>query len=115
MEIILSNQAKSIKGTLGKNYGYHIQRRKNHFYGVRFSNGDVPPDGHLRFIFACAELARTGLHICNVKLGAVELHAALTQARKYQAAQQVQHNAEKKGKLVYNAQDIINLKITFGL
>ena len=116
MEIFLANGLKPFTGgQLVHGCGYHIQKRKSGFYGVRKSRGIVPQDGHLRFIFACAELARTGLHISDVTLGAVEFHSALKEARKFLASQWVKHNLQKGVKTQYNAQDIINLKTTFGL
>ena len=57
MEIILSSNCKSLTGSLGRGFGYSIQRRKNRFFTKRDSKGIIPPDGHWRFIVACAELA----------------------------------------------------------
>ena len=115
MELILSPHVAAIQGSIGKNVGYAIQRRKNRFFAVRSSRGYVPTDGHLRFIFTCADLARIGLHITDVKLSASELHDALVEAGKYIAAQTVRDNLIKGTKTVYNARDINNLKHTFGL
>ena len=54
MEIILSKRCESFTGSLGKGFGYHIQRRKNGFFAKRNSKGEIPANGHLRFIFFCA-------------------------------------------------------------
>ena len=115
MEIILNEKVKSLTGSFGRGYGYHIQKRKDRFYGQRNAKGIVPADGHWRFVLTCAEIAKIGLHISGVRIGVLELHAALTEAKLYMAAQQVVMNYQKEVKATYNAQDIINLKTTFGL
>lgn len=80
MEIILTKQCKSITGSVGQGFGYHIQRRGEHFYGVRQSKGHVPALGHIRFIIACAEQAHMKLHIADINIRAYELWQALTEA-----------------------------------
>ena len=108
MKIILSKQCESLTGSLGRGFGYHIQKRKNGFYAKRNSNGEIPPDGHLKFILSCANLAQSKLHITDVQLSRDELKQALWEAKHYIAAQNLKRET-------YNAQDIINLKHTFGL
>lgn len=85
MEIILSKQCEALTGSLGKGFGYAIQKRtdlngKTRFWGVRYSNGAVPPNGHLRFIFACANLAQMKLHIADIRVPRKELSDALGEA-----------------------------------
>lgn len=85
MEIILSKQCKFLTGSLGKGFGYHIQRRtdpdgKIRFWGVRQSKGEIPADGHLRFILTCAELAQMKLHIADIRVAGWELYLALEEA-----------------------------------
>ena len=80
MEIILTKQCESFTGSLGRGYGYHIQRRKNGFFAKRNSKSYVPMDGHWRFIKACAELALQELHIDDILVTAEELEAALNEA-----------------------------------
>ena len=80
MEILITKQCESITGSLGRGYGYHIQRRKNGFFAKRNSNGAIPADGHLRFIFACAELARLKTHIADIRVSRKELREALSEA-----------------------------------
>ena len=117
MEIILSEQVRSLTGSLGKGFGYSIQKRKNGFFSKRNSNGIVPPDGHWRFIVACAELASMGLHVANIKIDSQELSSALYSGKHFVAAEQVKANANANAnaKRSYNARDILNLKRTFGL
>ena len=84
MEIILSKQCEALTGSLGKGFGYSIQRRRDHkgryhFYSQR-SKWNVPPDGHLRFIFACANIAQMGLHISDIRVPRKELSDALWEA-----------------------------------
>lgn len=115
MEIILSKQCESITGSLGRGFGYHIQRRKKGFYSKRNAKGVVPPDGHLKFIFTCAILAHANLHINDIKVGWLELQTALYEAKCFTASEQVRRNYADKGKATYYACDILNLKTTFGL
>ena len=82
MEIILTKQCESLTGSLGNGYGYFIQRRrgqdgKYHFFSQRSKHLPIPRDGHLRFIFACAELAQAKLHISDIRVSGYELKAAL--------------------------------------
>jgi len=107
MEIILSSNCESFTGSLGRGFGYFIVRRKNGFFSVR-SRHSVPPDGHWRFIVACAELAKVGLHISDIKASRVEVSDALKEARHFIAATHL--NLAN-----YHARDILNLKTTFGL
>ena len=84
MEIILSKQCEALTGSLGKGFGYSIQRRRDHkgryhFYSQR-SKWNVPRDGHLRFIFTCAELAQMRLHISDIRVPRKELAQALAEA-----------------------------------
>lgn len=85
MEIILSKQCKFLCGSLGKGFGYHIQRRtdrdgKTRFWGVRQSKGEIPANGHLRFILTCAELAQMKLHITDIRVSREEFQSALSEA-----------------------------------
>ena len=113
MQIFLTPQCDSLTGFVEKGLGYHIQRRKNRLYGVRKSKGLVPPDGHIRFIFACAELAHRHLQVSDILVPWTELSDALKEAHHWIAQQQV--NANANAKLIYNAADILNLKTLFGL
>lgn len=85
MEIILSKQCEALTGSLGKGFGYSIQRRRDHegryhFYSQRSKHPPIPRDGHLRFIFACAELAQMGLHISDIRVSRDELVEAVEEA-----------------------------------
>ena len=107
MEIILSKQCESLTGSLGRGFGYSIQRRRDHegryhFYSQR-SKWNVPRDGHMRFIFTCAELAQMGLHISDIKVTNRELFEALREANLPAPAFLNWNNVE-----TYNAADIIN-------
>lgn len=82
MKIFLTKQCESLTGSLGKGFGYHIQRRKKGFFAKRNSNGAIPADGHLRFIIACATLADLKTHIEDISLSWTELDRALKEAGK---------------------------------
>ena len=115
MEIILSKQCEAIKGSIGRAFGYYIRStKKGRFFSQR-SKHNVPPDGHWRFIVACAGLTQYQLHIADIRLDWWELYKALREAGHYIATRKVQENAQDGIKLSYDARDILNLKTTFGL
>lgn len=114
MEIILSKHCESITGSLGEGFGYAIQRRtdlkgRTRFWGVRKSTGAVPSDGHLRFIFACAELAQAKLHITDIQVSGYELKAALQEAALLASALCVDVDNE------YSADEVLQFKKERGL
>ncbi len=91
MEIILSKQCEALTGSLGKGFGYYIRRARHQdgsvrFYSQRSKHPPIPRDGHLRFIFACAELAQMKTHIADILISAKELSDALWEARFYDLA-----------------------------
>ena len=119
MKIFLSSQCESLTGTLKKNHGYYIRRFRHKDGSVHFnsqrSKHSVPPNGHLQFIIDCAELTKSRLHLVDIRLTADELADALREASKFVAARKVTDNFVDYKKRTYNAQDILNLKTTFGL
>ena len=85
MEILLTKQCKALTGSLGKGYGYFIQRRRSYdgsvrFFSQRSKHPPIPADGHLRFIFACADLAQMKTHITDIIISRQELLDALLEA-----------------------------------
>ena len=84
MEIILTKQCAALTGSLGKGYGYYIRKAPNKEGSVRFfsqrSKWNVPADGHLRFIFACAQLAQMKTHITDIRVPRCEFQSALSEA-----------------------------------
>ena len=81
MEILLvKGNCLSLSGMLGQGYGYYIRStKKGRFYSQR-SKHSVPPDGHWRFIVACAKLAKDGLHISDIRATQEEVDAARMEA-----------------------------------
>ena len=115
MEIFLSSNCESFTGSLGRGFGYYIRStKKGRFFSQR-SKHTVPPDGHWRFIVSCAELAKVGLHISDIKASWSEVRDALKEAHHWVAADAVFRNADRQIKLSYDADNILNLKTTFGL
>lgn len=115
MEIFLSPFCTSLTGSLGRGFGYYIRStKKGRFYGQR-SKHSVPPDGHWRFILACAELAKNKLHISDIQISWTELAVALYEAKHFIANREVRKKGVEGIKTHYNADDIINLKISFTL
>ena len=108
MKIILSQQCESLTGMLNSSLGYHIEHRKNGFFSKRNQRGIVPPEGHWRFIVTCAELAQHKLHIADIRVSREELKQAMYEARIFIAMQHLRKD-------LYDARDILNLKITFSL
>lgn len=109
MRVILSKQCLSLTGMLERGLGYHLVERKNGFIARRNSKGSVPPDGHLRFIFLCAELAQSKLHITDISLSGYELKYALTEACFLASALLVDPDNE------YNAAEVLQFKKERGL
>ena len=107
MEIILSKQCESLTGSLGRGFGYHIQKRKNGFFSKRNSKGVVPPDGHWRFIVTCAQLAQNKLHIVDIRVSGKEIKAAISEAGYFCRAYD--------DKLIFTAQLVIQTKNRLGL
>ena len=108
MKIILSKQCESLTGMLNSSLGYHIEHRKNGFFSKRNQRGIVPADGHWRFILTCAELAQNKLHLADIRVSREELKQAMYEARIFIAMQHLRKD-------LYDARDILNLKITFSL
>ena len=108
MEVFLANTCESLTGSLGRGFGYYIRStKKGRYFGQR-SKHSVPPDGHWRFILACAELAQMKLHISDIRVSREELKQALYEAHGFVAMQNLRKD-------LYDARDICNLKTTFGL
>ena len=112
MEIILSKQCEALTGSLGSGFGYSIQRRRDHegryhFYSQR-SKWNVPPDGHLKFIFTCADLAQMGLHISDIRVPRKELAQALAEAGYKQDSNNVLGDNDLPE--ILSANDIINFR-----
>lgn len=106
MEIILSRHCKSFTGTLSRKHGYSICKRGKGFFGQR-KGRNVPADGHLRFILDCAELAREGMLIADVRLMGEELIAAANEAGlKFETI---------VADVEYNANDVLNIKKYYSL
>ena len=107
MQIFLSKDCLALQGVIGRDYGYFIVKRGKSFFSQR-SKHSVPPDGHLRFIFLCAEMAKNKLHIADIKVSREELKKALYEAHCFRTMQFLRLDT-------YDARDILNLKTTFGL
>ena len=80
MKVFLTKQCESLTGSLGRGFGYHIQRRKNGFFAKRNTKGNVPSLGHLRFIITCAQMAQMALHITDIAVPQQEFIDALWEA-----------------------------------
>ena len=114
MEILLTKQCKALIGSLGKGYGYFIQRRRSYdgsvrFFSQRSKHPPIPRDGHLRFIFACAELAQMKTHIADIRVPRKELVYALWEAD-YETAGDYVYTEPDKFPDIFSASDIINYR-----
>ena len=114
MEIILSSNIKSLSGTLGRGFGYFIVRRldvnKKPCFISQRSRYSVPKDGHLRFILACAELAKMGSHIADIRVSVRELNEAIEEATGYR----IYTLCYEEGKIL-NAKQVLTLKKAYYL
>ena len=108
MEVILSKQCESLVGTLERGLGYSLQQRGKRFFSQR-SKHFVPPDGHWRFIVLCAEMARNGLYISDIRVSGYELKIALDEAAFIASALQVDLDYE------YNAEEVLAFKERVGI
>ena len=109
MEIFLSKQCESLTGSLGRGFGYYIRSTKKGRYFSQRSKHSVPPDGHWRFIVACASLAQSKLHITDIEVTGYELKIALSEACFLQSSLCVDLDH------VYNANDVLDFKNKRGL
>ena len=109
MEIILSKQCLSLTGSFGKGFGYSIQKQHGKFVSKRNSKGEVPANGHLRFILTCAELAQMKLHISDIRVTRRELVDALWSAG-YETAGDYVFTEPDKFPEIFSASDIINYR-----
>ena len=114
MEILLTKQCKTLIGSLGKGYGYFIQRRRSYdgsvrFFSQRSKHPPIPRDGHLRFIFACADLAQMKTHIADIRVPRKELVYALWEAD-YETAGDYVYTEPDKFPDIFSASDIINYR-----
>ena len=117
MEIILSKHCEALTGSLGKGYGYFIQRRRSQdgsvrFFSQRSKHPPIPHDGHLRFIFACAELAQLKTHIADIRVSRMELREALSEAgyRIFASWCPVLASSASESPDILSAADIINFR-----
>ena len=113
MEIILSKQCAAFTGSFGKGYGYFIQRRRSYdgsvrFFSQRSKHPPIPADGHLRFIFACAQLAQMKTHITRIRVTRKELSDALWEAGRKQISNIVLGDDDLPDYL--SATDVLTLK-----
>ena len=119
MEIILSEQCKSLTGCLGKGYGYFIQKRRTkdgsvRFFSQRSKHPPIPRDGHLRFILTCADFANMKLHVSDIRVKKDEMADALWEAGLLNLADSVCENPYRLPDEM-NASDIINFKNNYNL
>ena len=117
MEIILSKHCEALTGSLGKGFGYYIRRARHEdgsvrFFSQRSKHPPIPADGHLRFIFACAELAQLKTHIADIRVSRMELREALSEAgyRIFASRCPVLASSASECPDILSAADIINFR-----
>lgn len=107
MEIILAKHCKSLTGSFGRGYGYAVCRRGKKFFSQRSPKGPRIRDGHLRFIFACADMAQYNYFIADIDVEGEELLQAAREAHvELEPVVADRH---------YNADDIRRIKTYYGL
>jgi hypothetical protein len=105
---IIFKEGIQITGKLESYTGYFIQRRGKRFFSARRSKKPAPHDGQWRFILMCAEMAYNKHFLEDIRVFPDDLGPALYNAHHFIACRNIKDKT-------YNARDIINLKITFGL
>lgn len=107
MEIILAKRCKSLTGSFGQYYGYAIRRSGKKFFSVRSPKGPHVRDGHLRFIFACADMAQYNYFIGDINVEGTEWIEAAREAQiKLDSIDADAH---------YNAEQVRDIKRNHGL
>lgn len=107
MELILAKHCKSLTGSLGQYYGYAIRRSGKKFFSVRSPKGPRLHDGHLRFIFTCADMAQYNYFIADIDVEGEELLEAAREAHvKLDSIVPEMH---------YDAQSVRDIKSKYGL
>ena len=110
MEVILTQRCKSLTGTVGSRFGYYIRSTKTGRFFSQRSKHNVPPDGHWRFIWTCAELTKLNLHIADISVTGEEIEKALVEAG---LLHRTAHRLDSWKK--YNAADVLSFKERSGL
>ena len=117
-QIILSPNVKVLTGSLSRKDGFYIKHRKNGFFVYRkppsVHRAPLSEDAYWQYMVRLAEMAG-GFVIEDIRITANEIEKALLEAHYFVAGQRVRSNAEAGIKYLYDARDILNLKITFGL
>ena len=107
MEIFLAKHCKSLTGSLGKGYGDAVCRRGKRFFSQRSPKGPRIRDGHLRFIFACADMAQYNYFIGDIDVEGKELLEAAREAHVELDSVEVDVH--------YNAEKVRDIKSKYGL
>lgn len=110
MEVILSKFCRSFTGKISKSHGYYIRKVGERFVSQRSAKGIVPPDGHLRFIFACADIARSGLLIADIRVPFSELLDALIEAGCVEDEMVEQLKEMMLPNVLLNVKDVLRVK-----
>ena len=110
MEIILSKYCKSFTGTISRYHGYAIRKTGKRYFSYRTNSRHATPDGHWRFILACAELAKQGFLLTDIKVTAGELDDALDEATNGRL-----QTPWAPRDAVVNADQVLTLKTELGL
>ena len=105
MEIILSKNCQSLTGTISRSHGYSVRRSGERFFGIRSTRGNVPRDGHWRFILAVAHLAPSNLVVADIRIRGTEIFDALYEADYPFSAMDIVETGA-----VYSATDVLKLE-----
>lgn len=109
MEVILTQRCKSLTGTVGSRFGYYIRStKKGRFFSQRSRYCELP-EAHWFFIVTCAELAKLGLHIADIKVSQTEVLTALRESGRGDYLWKLRYPS------YLHATDVLNLKQELGL
>ena len=110
MELILAKHCKSLTGSFGRYYGYAIRRSRKRFFSVRSPKGPRVHDGHLRFIFTCADMARNGFLIADICVPFSEFLDALIEAGAIEEEMVARLREMILPNVLLNAKDVLRVK-----
>lgn len=112
MEIILTKQCESLTGSIGRGLGYSIRKRGKRFFAMWTGGKKRDPGAKWNFIKECID-TRKRLYISDIHIHEAELYDALYKAHHFQAAHWIKTHYQPCA--VFNAKQVINLKVSFGL
>lgn len=80
MQIILHAQCKSLTGRISKKNHFYLRKTKKGIFTVPSNRKALCPREHWKFIRECADCAKTGFPIADIRISRQEITDALREA-----------------------------------